>query len=293
LAAAVLSGRRDPRESGAGRDAEFVELVDSRRASLDTRCLGQTVHLAFYLGAVVFTSCAVYSIVTTKEHPPAPVEKGKETVPDEPMLTAIVGGLRRMPLTMRRLAWVQFFTWLGLFCMWIYFTPAIAHGVFGGQPGTPAYQRGVEWGGVCFAVYNGVAFGLVALARRGLPTKLLYRLGLICAGIGLLSVVLWRQPWGLLISMAGVGVGWATILSMPYALLANALPPARMGFYMGVFNFFIVLPQILAATVLGKVVEKVFGGDAMPVVVSGGICMLVAAVLLSWVPSAPAEKSAA
>jgi len=257
----------------------------------------QSVHLAFYLGAVVFISCVVYTIVTTKEHPPAPVETGKETVPEEPMLAAIIGGLRRMPLTMRRLALVQFFTWLGLFCMWIYFTPAIAHGVFGGQPGTPAYQRGVEWGGVCFAVYNGVAFavafGLVALARRGLPTKLLYRLGLICAGVGLLSVGLWRQPWGLLISMAGVGVGWATILSMPYALLANALPPARMGFYMGVFNFFIVLPQILAATVLGKVVEKVFGGDAMPVVVSGGICMLVAAVLLSWVPSAPAEKSAA
>ena len=149
--------------------------------------------------------------------------------------------------------------------MWIYFAPVVAHRFFGGEPGTPAYQRGVEWSGVCLATYSGVAclvaFGLVALARRGIPTRMLYRFGLICAGAGLLAVGLWQRPEYLLISMVGVGIGWATILSMPYAMLADAIPAARMGFYMGVFNFFIVLPQILAATVLGPVVQYFFGGQ--------------------------------
>ncbi|MBL9208043.1 MAG: MFS transporter [Opitutaceae bacterium] len=258
-----------------------------------TGAIPQSVHLAFYLGAAVFISCVLYTILTTKEYPPlegmtaAQKEEAKESV-----VAAIIGGLKNMPLTMRRLAVVQFFTWLGLFCLWIYFTPAIAHGVFGGEPGTPAYQRGVEWGGVCFAVYNGVAFAvafaLVALARMGLPSRVIYRIGLVSAGLGLLSVGFWKSQEGLLLSMAAVGVGWATILSMPYAMLANALPPARMGFYMGVFNFFIVLPQILAATVLGTVVSRVFDGRAMPAVLCGGACMLIAATALSWVPEGQA-----
>jgi maltose/moltooligosaccharide transporter len=181
-----------------------------------------------------------------------------------------------MPRVMRRLALVQFFTWLGLFCLWIYFTPAIARAVFGGTPGSPEYQKGVEWGGVCFATYNGVAFGvaflLVALASRGVPAKLLHRGGLLCAGAGLLSVGFVRSPELLLVSMVGVGIGWATILSMPYALLSNAIPPTQMGFYMGVFNFFIVLPQILAATLLGPVVEHLLGGRAITAVMAGRGC---------------------
>jgi maltose/moltooligosaccharide transporter len=194
-----------------------------------------------------------------------------------------------MPTVMRRLAVVQFFTWLGLFCMWIYFSPAIARGVFGGQPGSPEYQRGIEWGGVCFAVYNGVAFfisfALVALAQQGVPAKLMHRIGLLCAGLGLISAGLFKTPELLIISMVGVGIGWATILSMPYALLANAIPANQMGFYMGVFNFFIVLPQILAATLLGPAVQHLLGGHAIGAVMFGGASMLVAAIALSWVPA--------
>jgi maltose/moltooligosaccharide transporter len=244
-----------------------------------------SVHLAFYVGAVVFLGAVVYTVVTTGEHPPeagAPVSVGPGKV-----LAEIFTGLREMPRAMRQLAVVQFFSWLALFCMWIYFTPAIARGVFGGEPGTAAYQRGVEWGGVCFATYNGVAFvvafGLVALANRGIPAKTLHRAGLLCAGAGLASVGLVRTPELLLLSMTGVGIGWATILSMPYALLSNAIPAHRMGFYMGVFNFFIVLPQILAATVLGPVVSQLLGGRALPVVIGGGACMIVAALALSRV----------
>jgi maltose/moltooligosaccharide transporter len=240
----------------------------------------------------MFLGCVLYTIITTKEHPPAP-DAPKAGSPGR-AFAEILAGMKAMPRTMRRLSVVQFFSWLGLFCMWIYFTPAIAHSLFGGTPGSPEYQRGVEWGGVCFAVYNGVAFavafGLVALARRGIPAKTLHRTGLLCAGAGLLTVAVWPTPELLLISMVGVGIGWATILSMPYALLANAIPPAQMGFYMGVFNFFIVLPQILAATLLGPAVKYLFGGHAMYAVVAGGGCLVLAAIALSWVPE---EKAAA
>jgi len=250
----------------------------------------RSVHLSFYIGAVVFLGCVLYTIVTTREYPPdasttPPAHPGRSTASE------ILHGILEMPLMMRRLALVQFFTWFGLFCMWIYFAPAVARSIFGGVPGSDAYQRGVEWSGVCFATYNGiafvVAFGLVALAKRGVPARLLYRIGLVCSGAGLVATGFWRNPDYLLVSMACVGVGWATILSMPYALLADAIPPAKMGFYMGVFNFFIVIPQILAATVLGPVVQHLFGGRALPAVMAGGVSFFVAAAALTWVPDSP------
>jgi maltose/moltooligosaccharide transporter len=126
------------------------------------------------------------------------------------------------------------------------------------------------------------SFALIQLARR-FSAIALHRVCLTAAGVGLLTVGLWHQPVWLLLSMAGVGVGWASILSMPYALLANAIPPDRMGFYMGVFNFFIVLPQIVAAAVLGPVVDHWLHGHALPVVLLGGASMLVAAAALAWV----------
>jgi len=249
----------------------------------------RSIHLAFYIGSVVFIGCVLYTIVTTAEHPPeAPIAPAQHSAVRE-----IFAGMLQMPRTMRRLAVVQFFTWLGLFCMWLYFTPAVANRFFGGDPNSAAYTRGVEWAGVCLSAYSIVAFvfsfALVALAQRGVGTRTLYRTGLICAAAGLLTVGIWPDPHLVLVSMVGVGIGWAAILAMPYSLLANSIPASRMGFYMGVFNFFIVLPQILAATVLGSVVERVFGGRALPVVVAGGVSFLVASVALSWVPQSPAE----
>lgn len=246
-----------------------------------------SVKLSFYIGAVVYISAVLYTIITTPEFPPDAPQSAGHAAPKS-FFTELFHGIGRMPFVMRRLAVVQFFTWLGLFCMWIYFTPAIARNVFGGQPGSPEYQQGLEWGGVCFATYNGVAFfisfALVALAQQGVPAKLMHRAGLICAGLGLVAAGLVRSPELLIVAMIGVGIGWATILSMPYALLANAIPANQMGFYMGVFNFFIVLPQILAATLLGPAVEHLFGGEAIRAVMFGGVCMFVAAVALQWVP---------
>jgi maltose/moltooligosaccharide transporter len=252
----------------------------------------RSVHVSFYVGAVVYISAVLYTIITTPEFPPETPLKSEKSAGKvaTSFIAEIMAGIRQMPLVMRRLALVQFFTWLGLFCMWIYFTPAIARNVFHGTPGTAAYQSGLEWGGVCFATYNGVAFAvsilLVILARRGVPSRTMHRIGLICAGAGLCSVGVVQTPGLLLLSMIGVGIGWATILSMPYALLANAIPASKMGFYMGVFNFFIVLPQILAATLLGPIVEFALGGRAVLAVLFGGLCMLGAAAALSWVPDA-------
>ncbi len=247
----------------------------------------QSVHLSFYVGAIIYLGAVLYTIVTTREFPPEPATTPESEKRATSFITEIRDGILQMPRVMRRLAVVQFFTWLGLFCMWIYFTPAVARNIFGGEPGSASYQQGVEWAGVCFATYNGVAFAvafaLVALAKRGVSAKALHRIGLLCAGAGLCSIGFVKTPELLLLSMVGVGIGWATILSMPYALLANAIPANQMGFYMGVFNFFIVLPQILAATVLGPIVEHLLGGRAHLVVIGGGLCMVIAAAALSRV----------
>jgi hypothetical protein len=144
------------------------------------------------------------------------------------------------------------------------------------------YQEGVSWAGVCFAAYNLVAFGfsflLLALVKRA-SARTIHVVCLALGGLGLLSVLVVRDPHLLLVSMVGVGVAWASILAMPYAMLSNALPPARMGFYMGVFNFFIVLPQILASVGLGSVMERYLGNDATKALLLGGVSMLLASLL--------------
>jgi maltose/moltooligosaccharide transporter len=245
-----------------------------------------SVHLAFYMGSAVFLGSVIYTVATTPEIPPD-ASANEPSAPRRSAFAEIFHGVLAMPRVMRQLAVVQFFTWLGLFCMWLYFAPAIGRGIFHGEPGTRAYQDGVEWAGVCVSAYSLFAcitsFGLVALARRGIETRALYRAGLVCAGLGLISTCLWSDPHLLLVSMVGVGIGWATILSMPYAMLADVIPPKKMGFYMGVFDFFIVLPQIAASTLLDPVVRNLFGGHALPAVVTGGVSLLVAAGALSLV----------
>jgi hypothetical protein len=197
-----------------------------------------------------------------------------------PSAREIAKGIGSMPRAMRQLAVVQFFTWFALFCMWIYFVPAVATKVFGGAPGSPEYQRGNEWGGVCFGVYNGTAFVfafvLLALVRR-FTARAIHRVCLLCGGGGLLLAFVLHQQYLLIGSMVLVGVAWASILSMPYAMLSNAIPTQKMGFYMGVFNFFIVIPQILVSLAMGPIVGAVFGGDSIWALVTGGVSLLVAA----------------
>jgi maltose/moltooligosaccharide transporter len=167
--------------------------------------------------------------------------------------------------------------------MWIYTTAAVTSHVYHTTDTTsPLYNEGANWVGVGFAAYNGVAavvaFLIPVLARRS-SRRMAHAICLVCGAVGLLSILLLRDPRFLLGSMVGVGIAWASILSMPYAILTGALPRSKMGYYMGVFNFFIVIPQIVAASVLGFLVGRIFDGEAIYALVIGSASLLVAAGL--------------
>jgi len=198
-------------------------------------------------------------------------------------MVEIMTDLMTMPKTMLELALVQFFTWIALFSMWIYTTPAITSYHFGAvDVKSEAYNQGANWVGVLFGGYNLfaalVAFLLPVIAKK-ISRKWTHLLCLIMGGLGLISIYFIKNPDFLLVSMIGVGIGWASILSMPYAMLTSALPAKKMGIYMGIFNFFIVLPQILAATILGSLTKHVFSGNAIYTIVFGGCSMIIAGLL--------------
>jgi maltose/moltooligosaccharide transporter len=195
----------------------------------------------------------------------------------------ILNDFQDMPHTMRQLAWVQFFSWFALFAMWIYTTAAVtSHLYHTTDSATALYNEGANWVGVGFAAYNGiaavVAFLLPVVARRT-SRKITHALCLVCGALGLASVYALPDPQYLLGSMVGVGIAWASILSMPYSILTGSLPPSKLGYYMGVFNFFIVIPQIVAAAVLGFIVGRFFGGEAIYALLIGGASFVVAAGL--------------
>jgi maltose/moltooligosaccharide transporter len=198
---------------------------------------------------------------------------------------------------MRQLALVQVCTWFGLFCMWLYFPVAVARNVFGAPDETsPLYREGVEWGGICFAMYSAVCFAfsfvLPRLARR-LGRKTAHSLCLLAGAAGLLSVAVIHHKLLLLASMTGVGIAWASILSMPYAILSGSLPPGKTGVYMGIFNFFIVIPEIVASLGFGWVMAHLLDNNRLAAVVAGGIFMALAAALTQRVDDEAARPGAA
>ena len=203
-------------------------------------------------------------------------------------LVSIITDLYRMPLTMKQLAIVQFFSWFALFSMWIYMTPAVtSHMYHTADPTTVAYNEGANLVSGMFGWYNlfAAAFGLVLLPFLAKLTnrKITHAIALIVGGVGLASIFILNNPQHMIFSMIGIGLAWASILAMPYAILTGSLPSHKMGVYMGIFNFFIVIPQILAATILGFMVKSLFGGDSIYALLTGGISMVVAAVLILFV----------
>jgi maltose/moltooligosaccharide transporter len=202
-------------------------------------------------------------------------------------IAVVMHDLYKMPKTMGQLAIVQFFSWFALFAMWIYTTAAVTKHIYGTTDPTSAlFNEGADWVGICFAVYNGVAalvaFLLPVLAKHT-SRKFTHMVSLVGGGIGLISIYFIKDPNLLIVSMVGVGLAWASILSMPYAILAGALPSHKMGTYMGIFNFFIVIPQILAASILGFFTRDLFGGEAVYALVLGGISMFIAAATVMFV----------
>lgn len=248
------------------------------------------VMISFHAGAVALFIAVLYTILTTPEYPPEDLEKFRAMKERSKglggFLTELVHGLSSMPKTMRQLAVVQFFTWVALFCMWIYWTPATARQVFGGNPADEvAWNKVIEtagsWTGICFATYNFVCFVfsfILLLIARYISAKTIHVVCLLIGAVGLISARFVSDQYVLLGSMAGVGIAWASILSMPYAMLSSAIPAEKMGFYMGVFNFFIVIPQVLVALAMGPLIGSAFGGDSMMAILTGGICMVVASL---------------
>ena len=260
-----------------------------------------TIKYAFQIGAAAFLLAVIWTVVTSKEYPPEDMEAFRRMKRERrgagAGLAEIFTALREMPATMRQLAPVQICTWLGLFCMWLFYVPAVARHVFGAlDPKSEAYTRGAEWGNFAMSFMNITCFGVAFLLPKlavATSRKTVHFVCQLCGALGLLSVYFISNPWMLVLSMIGVGVAWASILSMPYAILSGSLPAARMGVYMGVFNFFIVIPEIAQALTFGPLIRGVFGPgnprSPLYVVIIGGCFMLLAALLVTRVRDTPAD----
>ena len=289
----------DQRTRGFAMQSLFIGLGAVIASSLPWMLAGQmqgsgggaiplTVRFSFYIGAVVFFCAVMWTVISTKERPPEDLDAFRAMKSQSRGVMAgareILASVRAMPQTMRQLAWVQICTWMGLFCMWIYFPVAVAYHVFGAtDTASPEYTAGVAWGGVCFAAYSAVcfafSFALPAIARM-LGRKLTHSICLLCGACGLLSVLLIHNQYLLLLSMTGVGIAWASTLAMPYSILAGSLPAEKMGVYMGIFNFFIVIPEILASLGLGWVMNHLLHNNRLAAVVTGGSFLVLAALLM-------------
>lgn len=199
-------------------------------------------------------------------------------------LVSIINDLYNMPKTMRQLSYVQFFSWFALFAMWIYTTPAVTRHIFGAEDASSElYNKGADWVGVLMAVYNGfaavMAFAIMWMAKKT-SRKMVHMISLIIGGLSLSSFYIIKDPNLLLLSELGIGLAWASILAMPYAILTGSLPAEKMGVYMGIFNFFIVIPQITAAAILGFFVKSLFDNHAIYALILGGISMIIAGFLV-------------
>ena len=250
-----------------------------------------TVRYSFYIGGAVFLLSVMWTVFTAKEFPPENMEKfnaeRKNARRFSVALREIVGGFTKMPKTMVQLAFVQFFTWIALFAMWIYTGTAIADNVYGSTDAqSAAYQSAGNWVGIMFGVYNGVsalAAFILPIFARATSRKVVHTTCLIIGGASLASIFMIHQKELLIIPMIGVGIAWASILTMPYAILAGALPASRMGYFMGLFNFFVVIPQIVSGLLLGWMTTHFFGGHTVKTLMLGGACMILAGILTLFV----------
>ncbi|WP_072144825.1 MFS transporter [Hymenobacter sp. AT01-02] len=260
--------------------------------------IAPSLKYAFYAGGLLFLLSVLWTVFNTKEYPPDNLAEFEE---EKRRTAGLANGFREsfmgifhMPRTMKQLALVQFFTWFGLYAMWIYTTPAVTSHIYHTTDTTSKlYNEGADWVGVCFSVYGGVSaiFALLLpLVANATSRRFTHLVCLVAGGLGLVSIFFIQNPNLLILSMIGVGIGWASILSMPYAMLAGALPANRMGYYMGVFNFFIVIPQSIAGVVLGPITKHLFHDQTIYTIVLGGASLVIAGLLSLRVEDADDER---
>lgn len=243
-------------------------------------------YYSFIAGAIVFLGAVLWTVFTTGEYPPEDLEAFRKMQNERSLFATLIkeifAALREMPTTMKQLAVVQFFTWFALMCMWQYYGLAVARHVFlAPDEKSPLFAAGTEWGGLSFAVYNVVCFlvaFLIPPIAAATSRKTVYSTCLLLGGLGLLSTYFATDKYFLWAGMAGVGIAWAAILSMPYVILAGAIKPSRMGVYMGVFNLFIVIPQIIMSLIVPQIYGNLLKSDPINVVLLGGLSLIVAAL---------------
>lgn len=252
--------------------------------------VADNVKFAFYIGAIVFVGSVIWTVIKTKEYPPKEYEKfhGK-SVEEHGSLLSIFSDMRKMPRTMKQLGLVQFFSWFALFGMWVFTTDSIATHIFGlpiEDRSSDKYREAGVWTGVIFAVYNAVsavyALCLPAIAGK-MGRKKTHAISLLIGGIGLLSFYFAPNKEFLIFSMACVGIAWASILAMPYVILSGSIPAGKMGIYMGIFNFFITLPQILNGIIGGPVVKNIYNNQPVYAIVLAGIFLILGAISVIYV----------
>ena len=251
-------------------------------AAITALCYGASFEKEVYLlGALLIAYAALSALAIARAkggHAPG-------------MLGGIVGDFAGMPVLMKRLAVTQFFSWSALFIMWINTTPVVARNFFGATGADdPVYQRGADWVGVLFATYNGVAtiaaLALLPLLSRRIGQVRTHIVGLLCGAAGYASFFVVRSPEWLIASEIGIGIAWASILAMPYAILASSLPQAKLGIYMGLFNVFVVVPQLLVATVMGSIMKAFFPGEPIWTMAFAAAALVIAAAAMLRVEAA-------
>jgi maltose/moltooligosaccharide transporter len=245
----------------------------------------QSVRLSFYIGAAAFMGAVLWTVFTTAEYPPTEAEQAAIRARKFDW-TLGLGDIFELVLHLPRRMWelglVQFFTWIGMFSLWVYFSPAVAKNIFHAAPHSPEMEAAGAWSGICFGGYNAVCFGfsfVLLAATKYTGPKLMHVICLAIGALGLATVPLAAEKHQLLIAMVAVGIAWSSILSMPYAMLAPALPREKMGVMMGMFNLFIVLPQVAASSLLGGTLKYFLHNEPMNALVLGGASMGLAALL--------------
>ena len=245
----------------------------SKEASQDGLIADNLVY-SFYIGAAVLLGSMLWTIARTSEYPPQVLEAESSESTKEKF---------KIPPVMFQLLAVQFFSWFALFSMWVYTTPAVAAHFFDStDPKSSSFQEAGDWVGILFGIYNGVsailALSLPILAKR-FSKKRTHALALFIGGISLLSFILFSNEKHLILPMIGMGIAWASILAMPYSMLANAIPANRMGMFMGLFNFSITIPQIVSGIFTGLILKYLFNNNPVLCIVMAGVSLVIASIL--------------